>query len=89
MAGNWLYDRFFGERHSSGGLWGGNDSFGPTGGSAGSDIGSDFTSTGTDLDDSSQPLPEADDLSSGGDIGGGFDDASSGDFDSGSSGGDV
>jgi len=84
MAGSWLYDRFFGHHGSidrADGGWTSADS-------SGSDLGSDFTSTGADVDDVRQQA-ESDFRSSGGDVGGGFDDLSGGDFGGDSGGTDV
>jgi hypothetical protein len=74
MAGSWLYDRFFGERPSVDNTW-------TTADSTGSDVGTDFASSGADADDSSIQ-PEADFGGSGGDSGDSF-----GDFGGGDSGG--
>ena len=67
MAGNWLYDRFFGGNSHSGDNWNSASADAPP-----SDVGSDFASSGGDVFDNSSSA-SSDSDSGGGDFGGGGD----------------
>ncbi|MBI3415433.1 MAG: TPM domain-containing protein [Verrucomicrobia bacterium] len=70
MAGNWLYDRFFGNHHDSGDTWASSAADAPA-----SDVGGDFASSGGDVDSGSSFGSSDFDggTDSGGDFGGGGD----------------